>query len=191
MLRIEDSNVLNVPCKEKMIAIFAGGCFWCTEAVFQRVKGVSKVTSGFCGGNIKNPPYREVVQGRTGHAEAIEIEFDPEIVTFHQLLQIFFATHDPTTLNRQGHDVGTHYRSAIFYLDDQQEKEARTMIEELNREGVFDNPIVTQVAPATTFYAAESHHKDYYNNNREQGYCQIIIDPKIRKLMTGFSELTK
>jgi len=174
-----------------MEAIFAGGCFWCTEAVFQRVKGVSEVIPGFCGGNIKNPPYREIVQGRTGHAEAIKIEFDPEIVTYRQLLEIFFATHDPTTLNRQAYDVGTHYRSAIFYKDESQKEAALTKIEELDNSQTFEDPIVTEVAPATTFYEAEQEHKDYYNNNREQGYCRIIIDPKIKKLMDGFGKLAK
>jgi peptide-methionine (S)-S-oxide reductase len=170
-------------------AIVAGGCFWCTEAVFQRVKGVSSVKSGFCGGHIKNPPYREVVQGRTGHAEAIEITFDEQIVSFKELIQVFMATHDPTTLNRQGYDVGTHYRSAIFYLNEEQEQIAKSVISKLESNHIFDSPIVTEVAPATTFYPAENIHDNYYNNNREQGYCQVIIDPKIRKLMNGFKEL--
>ncbi|AGC78182.1 peptide-methionine (S)-S-oxide reductase [Nonlabens dokdonensis] len=172
-------------------AILAGGCFWCTEAVFQRVKGVEKVRSGFCGGHIKNPPYREVVQGRTGHAEAIEITYDENLVSFKQLLQVFMATHDPTTLNRQGYDVGTHYRSAILFLNEEQERIARSYVEELENEGAFNDPIVTEIAPATTFYPAEEVHDNYYNNNREQGYCQVIIDPKIRKLLTGFKELVK
>lgn len=172
-------------------AILAGGCFWCTEAVFQRVKGIANVRSGFCGGRIKNPPYREVVQGRTGHAEAIEITYDPEQITFKQLLQVFMATHDPTTLNRQGYDVGTHYRSAILFLDEEQEQIARSYVKELEEIGTFTDPIVTEIAPATVFYPAEEIHDNYYNNNREQGYCQIIIDPKIKKLMTGFKELVK
>ena len=172
-----------------MEAIFAGGCFWCTEAVFQRVKGVSEVIPGFCGGHIKNPPYREVVQGRTGHAEAIKITFDPEVVTYKQLLQVHFATHDPTTLNRQGNDVGTHYRSAVFYQNEEQKKDAQEVIANLDASQKFSNPIVTEIAPATEFYKAEDYHKDYYNNNRQQGYCQYIIDPKIKKLMTGFPEL--
>ncbi len=172
-----------------MIAIFAGGCFWCTEAVFQRVKGVGEVTPGFCGGFIKNPPYREVVQGRTGHAEAIKINFDPEVVSYKQLLEVFFATHDPTTLNRQGYDVGTHYRSAIFYTDDLQRQQAIAMIDDLNAAGTYNDPIVTQVAEATAFYEAEKEHYDYYNNNREQGYCRVIIDPKIKKLLTDYKDL--
>ncbi|MFT6799901.1 MAG: peptide-methionine (S)-S-oxide reductase, partial [Nonlabens sp.] len=159
-------------------AIFAGGCFWCTEAVFQRVKGVEQVQSGFCGGHIKNPPYREVLQGRTGHAEAIEITYDSEVVSYKDLVAVFMATHDPTTLNRQGYDVGTHYRSAIFYLNDQQENTARDYIKNLEDKGVYKELLVTEVAPATVFYPAEDIHNEYYNNNREQGYCQVIIDPK-------------
>jgi peptide-methionine (S)-S-oxide reductase len=174
-----------------MEAILAGGCFWCTEAVFQRVKGVSRVVPGFCGGHIKNPPYREVVQGRTGHAEAIKVTYDENVVSYRQLLEIFMATHDPTTLNRQQYDVGTHYRSAIFFLDDYQEQTAQEYIMELEEAGEFKDPIVTEIAPATEFYPAEISHKDYYNNNREQGYCRVIIDPKIEKLMSKYGELAK
>lgn len=172
-----------------MEAILAGGCFWCTEAVFQRVKGVTKVESGFCGGHIKNPPYREVVQGRTGHAEAIKITYNPDVVSYRNLLEVFMATHDPTTLNRQGYDVGSHYRSAIFYLNEEQEEEARTYIAELEESGAFDDPIVTEIAQATTFYPAENYHENYYNNNREQGYCRAVIDPKISKLLSKHSDL--
>ncbi|AZQ44494.1 peptide-methionine (S)-S-oxide reductase MsrA [Nonlabens ponticola] len=174
-----------------MQAILAGGCFWCTEAVFQRVKGVSDVEPGFCGGFIKNPPYREVVQGRTGHAEAILITYDPDVVTYRQLLQVFMATHDPTTLNRQGYDVGTHYRSAILYMNEEQEKIAREYVQSLEDSNAFKDPIVTEIAPATEFYHAEAYHKDYYNNNRQQGYCTAIIDPKISKLMKHHADLAK
>lgn len=173
------------------VAILAGGCFWCTEAVFQRVKGVEQVRSGFCGGHIKNPAYREVVTQRTGHAEAIEITYDPEIVSFKELLMVFFGTHDPTTLNKQGYDVGTHYRSAIFYLNESQQQIAMDYIDQLTNENAFENPIVTEVAPATAFYPADAIHDDYYNNNRLQGYCQYIIDPKIKKLMTSYKALAK
>lgn len=172
-------------------AILAGGCFWCTEAVFQRVKGVEQVRSGFCGGFIKNPAYREVVTQRTGHAEAVEIVYNPEIISFKQLLMVFFATHDPTTLNKQGYDVGTHYRSAIFFINDSQQRISQEYIDELTESKTFENPIVTQVAPATDFYPAEAIHDDYYNNNRQQGYCQYVIDPKVKKLMTSFKNLTK
>lgn len=172
-------------------AILAGGCFWCTEAVFQRVKGVAHVQSGFCGGSIKNPAYREVVEGRTGHAESIEITYDPIVVTYQQLLQVFMATHDPTTLNRQGHDVGTHYRSAIFYTTPAQEQIALDYVQELNASGTFKNPIVTEVTAATPFYKAEDYHNDYYNQNRQQGYCQMVVDPKVQKLLTNYKELVK
>ncbi|ARN79063.1 peptide-methionine (S)-S-oxide reductase [Nonlabens spongiae] len=172
-------------------AIFAGGCFWCTEAVFQRVKGVEKVTSGFCGGNIKNPPYREVVQGRTGHAEAVEVLYDKEKVSFQQLMEVFMATHDPTTLNRQGYDVGTHYRSAIFTLNDEQQNQAESFVQKLGESGAFQDPIVTEIKRATDFYPAEQEHYDYYNKHRSQGYCQVIIDPKVKKLMTQFPEIAQ
>ncbi|BAO56510.1 peptide-methionine (S)-S-oxide reductase MsrA [Nonlabens marinus] len=172
-----------------MEAILAGGCFWCTEAVFQRVKGVTSVEPGFCGGNIKNPPYREVVQGRTGHAEAIRIVYDESIVSYSNLLEVFMATHDPTTLNRQGYDIGSHYRSAIFYVNEEQEKIARDYVEDLEESGEFDDPIVTEIAPGSAFYPAEKHHENYYNNNRDQDYCQIIIDPKIRKLLSKHADL--
>ncbi len=173
------------------VAILAGGCFWCTEAVFQRLKGVHAVTSGFTGGKIKNPAYREIITGRTGHAEAIEIRFDPGVITFEELLLIFFSTHDPTTLNRQQYDVGTQYRSAIFYTSEPQKETALKVIEQLENENVFKDKIVTEVTEASVFYRAEDEHKDYYNNNRQQQYCQAIIDPKIKKLDTYFSKKLK
>lgn len=172
-------------------ATFAGGCFWCTEAVFQRVEGVEEVTSGFTGGNIKNPPYREVVTGRTGHAESVNIKFDPEKVTFEDLVNIFFATHDPTTLNRQQNDVGTHYRSAIFYHSEEQKKTAQKVVKRLEEENTFSDPIVTEITEAGIFYAAEQEHHDYYNQNRNQPYCRVIIDPKVQKLMHKFSAKVK
>ena len=172
-------------------ATLAGGCFWCTEAVFQRLEGVEKVVSGFTGGEIKNPAYREIITGRTGHAEAIEIQFDPEIIKFEELLLIFFATHDPTTLNRQQNDVGTQYRSGIFYHDEDQKKIATEVIELLEKEGTFDNPIVTEITEATPFYVAETEHQDFYNQHRQQPYCQYIIDPKITKLKKLFSDKLK
>lgn len=169
-------------------ATLAGGCFWCTEAVFQRLEGVTEVVSGFTGGTIKNPAYREIITGRTGHAEAIQIKFDPEIISFEELLYVFFATHDPTTLNRQQNDVGTQYRSAIFYHSEEQEHTARKLIEKLTEEKVYDSPIVTEVTPASAFYKAEEEHQDFYNQHRQQPYCQFIIDPKIKKLTNLFSE---
>lgn len=172
-------------------ATLAGGCFWCTEAVFQRLDGVEKVVSGFTGGSIKNPAYREIITGRTGHAEAIEIEYDPNIVKFEELLLVFFATHDPTTLNRQQNDVGTQYRSGIFYHDDDQRRTAEEVIQLLEKENSFDDPIVTEVTEAGPFYVAEQEHQDFYNQHRQQPYCQFIIDPKISKLKKLFSDKLK
>lgn len=177
--------------RREEVAILAGGCFWCTEAVFQRLKGVTKVTSGFTGGNIKNPAYREIITGRTGHAEAIEINFDPEVISFKELLLIFFSTHDPTTLNRQQYDVGTQYRSAIFYTSKEQKEAAAEVIKELEKEKIFKDPIVTELTEASVFYKAEEEHKEYYNNHREQQYCRAIIDPKIKKLQEVYSEKLK
>ena len=172
-------------------AIFAAGCFWCTEAVFQRVKGVEQVQSGFCGGHIKNPPYREVVQGRTGHAEAIEVFFNEKEVSYMQLLEVFMATHDPTTLNRQGYDVGTHYRSAIFTQNEKQYETAIAFVKSLDASNKYSDPIVTEIKHDTNFYPAEVEHDDYYNRNREQGYCRMIIDPKVNKLLNKFPELAE
>ena len=173
------------------IATFAGGCFWCTEAVFQRVKGVEEVKSGFTGGHIKNPPYREVVTQRTGHAEAVRLKFDEDVISYEELLYIFFATHDPTTLNRQQNDIGTHYRSAIFYHNAAQKEKAEQVLRQLEEEKVFKDPIVTEISPAKEFYEAEQEHHDYYNQNRNQPYCRVIIDPKVQKLRHIFSEKLK
>lgn len=172
---------MNVP-QGKEIATFAGGCFWCTEAIFQNVKGVEKVTSGFTGGFIKNPAYREVCNGTTGHAEGVQIIYNPQEIAYEDLLEIFFGTHDPTTLNRQGNDVGTQYRSEIFYHSDSQKEKAEQYIKWLENEKLYTNPIVTKVSPAVAFYYAEDYHQDYYSNNSEQGYCRIIIAPKLEKL---------
>ena len=169
------------------LAIFAGGCFWCTEAVFQRLNGVEEVLSGYTGGDIKNPAYREICTGRTGHAEAIQIKYDSNKISFVELLEVFFATHDPTTLNRQGNDVGTQYRSEVFYTSLEQKKEAEEFIALLEREKVFTNPIVTAVSEAKPFYIAEQEHQNYYNDHSSQPYCQFIIDPKIKKLNKHFS----
>ena len=175
----------------KQTAILANGCFWCTEAVFKSLKGVISVKPGFTGGHIKNPAYREVVMGGTGHAEAIRIEFNEDEILFSELLYVFFTTHDPTTLNRQGYDVGEQYRSAIFHTSDLQKKIALEIIEELNQPQYFDNKIVTQIEPASHFYLAEDEHHDFYNKNREFRYCQLIIDPKIQKLKESFPEKLK
>ena len=172
-------------------AIFAGGCFWCTEAVFNRIEGVKEVISGYTGGFIKDPAYREVCEGRTGHAEATKIIFDKDKVSYKELLEIFFATHDPTTLNRQGNDVGTQYRSAIFYLDEEQKNSAEDFIVRLNSSNVFEKPIVTEIAEFKVFYDAENNHQDYYENNKQQGYCQIIINPKLKKLEQHYKDKLK
>jgi len=173
------------------IAILAGGCFWCTEAVFQRLEGVLKVRSGFSGGHIKNPAYREVTTERTGHAEVIEITYDSGKISFQQLLEVFFATHDPTTLNRQGADKGTHYRSAIFYTSDAQKEIANHFIKQLTETTVFENSIVTEVTEFEVFYPAEDYHNDYFNQNKQQGYCKFVIQPKVEKLNTYFRKEMK
>jgi peptide-methionine (S)-S-oxide reductase len=170
------------------IATLANGCFWCTEAVFQRLNGVLKVTSGYTGGTIKNPAYREICTGRTGHAEAIQIEFDENVISFRELLEVFFATHDPTTLNRQGNDIGTQYRSAVFYNTELQKNQAEELIQQLEAAKVFPNKIVTEVTEATAFYPAEPEHHNYYNQNKDQPYCQLVIGPKVEKLNNFFKE---
>lgn len=168
--------------------VLAGGCFWCTEAVFQRFNGIIEVKSGYTGGNIKNPAYREVCSGRTGHAEGVHITFDPEIISFKTILEVFFATHDPTTLNRQGNDVGTQYRSGIFYTSESQKDEAENFIGFLEEERIFNNNIVTEITPLDVFYDAEVNHQEYYNLNKQQPYCQFIITPKIDKIKKFYSD---
>lgn len=172
-------------------ATFGGGCFWCTEAVFESVKGVTDVVSGYSGGTVKNPAYREVTTGLTGHAEVVQITFNPAEVSYRQLLQIFFATHDPTTLNRQGADVGTQYRSVVFYHSAQQKADAQEMIRLLTSERVYDAPIVTQVEPAMPFYKAEAYHQEYFQNNPSQPYCRVVINPKVMKFRKEFAEWLK
>lgn len=173
------------------VAVLAGGCFWCTEAVFQRLEGVDKVISGYTGGTVKNPAYREITTGTTGHAEAIEIIYNPEIISYKELLNIFFATHDPTSLNRQGNDQGTQYRSAIFYTNNEQKQLAEQVIEELTANNVFEDAIVTEVTELDTFYNAEEYHQDYYNQNSRQSYCEFVINPKLNKLSIIFQDKIK
>lgn len=168
-------------------ATFGGGCFWCTEAVFESVKGVTQVISGYSGGTVKNPAYREVTTGVTGHAEVVQITFNPALVSYKQLLQIFFATHDPTTLNRQGADVGTQYRSVIFYHSLQQKAEAEAIIQKLTGEKVFASAIVTQIQPAAAFYKAEDYHQNYFRNNAQQPYCRVVINPKLEKFRKDYA----
>jgi len=173
------------------VAVFGGGCFWCTEAVFDELGGVKSVVSGYAGGSTKNPTYEEVCGGRTGHAEVIKIDFDPTEIAFKDLLTVFFATHDPTTLNRQGNDVGTQYRSAILYANEEQKREAEALIKELNDSKAFGKPVVTTVEPLGEFYEAEDYHQKYYANNPYQPYCQYMIPPKLNKLHKQFGELLK
>lgn len=174
---------------ELKVAVFAGGCFWCTEAVFQKLRGIKSVEPGYAGGRVENPTYEQVSAGNTGHAEAIKFEYDPEKITYRDLLAVFFATHDPTTLNRQGNDIGPQYRSAIFYANDEQKQEAEDFIGQLVRDEVFTDPIVTTLEPLTEFYEAEDYHKNYYERNQGAAYCQIVISPKLKKLKEKFASL--
>jgi peptide-methionine (S)-S-oxide reductase len=172
-------------------ATLAGGCFWCTEAVYAEIKGVTSITSGYIGGAVPNPTYKDVCTGQTGHAEAIEIEYDPAVVPFEKLLEVFFATHDPTTLNRQGADVGTQYRSGVFYHDDEQKRIAEAVIAKLDAAKVFPGKIVTEVTKATIFYPAEDYHQDYFATNPFQPYCQAVAAPKVEKVRKVFKDLVK
>ena len=169
-------------------AIFGGGCFWCIEAVFQRLRGVKEVVSGYMGGQVENPTYRQVCNGDTGHVEVVRVKFDPNEIAYRDLLEVFFAVHDPTTVNRQGNDVGEQYRSVIFYTSKQQEQQAEDTIAALNEAKAFPEPIVTSVEPASTFYVAEGYHQEYFDNNRTQPYCQFVIAPKLRKFEKDFGE---
>ncbi|HMC13110.1 MAG TPA: peptide-methionine (S)-S-oxide reductase MsrA [Gallionellaceae bacterium] len=175
----------------RQVATFAGGCFWCLEAVFEQVCGVGGVVSGYTGGELPNPGYEAVCSGKTGHAEAVQITYDAEQITYEELLGIFFSIHDPTTPNRQGNDAGTQYRSAIFYHGDGQRKEAEAMIAELNKKRIWQAPIVTEVAAAQVFYPAEENHQHYFARHPEQGYCQFTITPKLAKFREYFGRLVK
>jgi len=173
------------------LATFGGGCFWCMEAVFQQMSGVEKIESGYSGGNTKNPTYKEVCTGETGHAEVIQITFNSSLVSFAELLKVFFTMHDPTTLNRQGNDVGTQYRSVIFYHNAEQQHEAEAVIQEINKQHIYPNPVVTQVVPFSVFYKAEDYHQNYYNQNKEQSYCRFVIQPKVEKFEKIFNDRMK
>jgi peptide-methionine (S)-S-oxide reductase len=173
------------------VATLAGGCFWCLEAVYDELRGVQSVESGYAGGTVENPTYRQVVTGTTGHAEVVRVTFDPEVVSFREILEVFFTIHDPTTLNRQGADVGPQYRSAIFYHDEEQRRVAEEVISDLETEGVWDDPIVTEVTPFDTFYMAEDYHQEYYRNNAYQPYCQVVISPKVAKFRKQYLERLK
>lgn len=172
-------------------ATFGAGCFWCSEAVFQDLEGVHSVTSGYSGGTIKNPSYKEVCTGRTGHAEVIDIVFDPQKITYPELLEVFWKTHDPTTLNRQGNDSGTQYRSVIFYHNEEQKQLAEKYKKDLDASGAFDKPIVTEISPAGPFYKAEDYHQNYYNENGDQPYCTFVIQPKVEKFKKVFKDKLK
>ena len=172
-------------------ATFGTGCFWCTEAIFQQVEGVEKVTSGYGGGHVAHPSYKEVCTGTTGHAECIQVVYNPAKVTFDELLEIFWQTHDPTTLNRQGNDVGTQYRSVVFYHNNEQKEKAEKYKAELDKSGAFNNPIVTEVTAFTNFYAAENYHQDYYNQNGSEPYCYMVIRPKLEKFEKVFKKKLK
>lgn len=184
-------NCMMTKAENKEIATLGAGCFWCVEAVFQQLKGVEKVQSGYSGGNTENPTYKEVCTGETGHAEVVQITYNPEIISFEEILEVFWTVHDPTTLNRQGADVGTQYRSAIFYHNEKQQEIALSYIKQLNEDKAFNSPIVTEVVKFLTFYPAEGYHENYYNNNEEQPYCRMVIRPKIRKFAKEFKSKIK
>jgi peptide-methionine (S)-S-oxide reductase len=176
---------------DRGIATLGAGCFWCVEAIFDQLEGVSKVVSGYSGGHVKNPAYREVCTGKTGHAEVIQVHFDPDIIGFADLLEVFFSTHDPTTLNRQGADVGTQYRSVIFYHDNEQKSIAEKALQAAEESGNWSSPIVTELSPFSNFYAAEIDHQDYYAQHQDQPYCAMVIAPKLEKFKTQFRSLLK
>jgi peptide-methionine (S)-S-oxide reductase len=177
--------------KQVEVATLAGGCFWCLEAVFDELKGVESVESGYSGGHVQNPGYAQVCDGDTGHAEVVQVTFDPQVLSYKDLLTVFFTIHDPTTLNRQGNDVGTQYRSAIFYHAEQQKRVAEEVIREITAAGIWDSPIVTEVTPFDRFYIAEDYHQEYFKKNPFQGYCRAIIVPKVAKFRHKFAERLK
>lgn len=188
----DEVNAANMPKEDIKLdtATFGGGCFWCVEAIFQELKGVHRVTSGYSGGDVANPTYREVCSGATGHAEVVQIKYDPALISFETLVKVFFATHDPTTLNRQGADVGTQYRSVIFYHNEEQ----RVIAERLKKEfapTLWSDPIVTEISPFKSFFEAEEYHQNYYSNNPNQGYCRVVINPKVEKFRKQFAHLLK
>lgn len=177
--------------KNISVATLAAGCFWCVEAVFQNLKGVDSAVSGYMGGHLANPTYKDICTGETGHAEVLKVTFDKQIISFEELLEVFFKTHNPTTLNRQGNDVGTQYRSSIFYHDMEQKLISESIIKKLTEEGVFDDPIVTLLEPATTFYPAEDYHQNYFNENGQNPYCAMVVKPKVEKFKKVFASRLK
>ncbi len=194
----QESNANLIPQEETQMektqfdtATFGAGCFWCVDVLFRELEGVQSVTSGYSGGTLKNPTYTEICTGRTGHAEVVQLVYDPALISYDELLEVFWKTHDPTTLNRQGADVGTQYRSVIFYHDENQRQLAEKYKAELDASGAWENPIVTEISPSAVFYPAEAYHQDYYNLNPEQGYCRYVIQPKIEKFRKVFADKLK
>ena len=177
--------------ENKEVATFGTGCFWCTETIFRKLNGVESAISGYSGGTKENPTYREVCSGTTGHAEVVQVSFDPTVISYTELLEVFWKVHDPTTLNRQGNDIGTQYRSAIFYHNEEQKKLAEEYKSKLEEENIFDNPIVTEITPFETFYPAEDYHQDYYEENKSQPYCSFVITPKVEKFKKVFEAKLK
>ncbi len=189
--RSPKQNIIMENNETKATAYFGAGCFWCVEAAFMDLKGVDSVKSGYMGGTTKNPTYKEVCTGKTGHAEIVSIQYQPKLISFEKLLEVFFMVHDPTQLNRQGNDIGTQYRSAIFYTTDVQERIAKQAIDALQQAKVYKLPIVTEVTPASDFYPAEAYHDNYYNLNKNESYCQVVVRPKIEKIRKAFADYLK
>lgn len=185
------ADAQDAPATDKAIATLGGGCFWCTEAVYEATQGVHAVVSGYAGGQTLNPTYDAVCTGQTGHAEVVQIEYDPSVISYEKLLEVFFRTHDPTTLNRQGADRGTQYRSVIFYHNDEQRQVAERVKKTLDESGAFADPIVTEITPYETFYPAEAYHQDFFAKNPNQGYCRAVVAPKVEKYRKAFAELLK
>ena len=176
---------------EREVATLGGGCFWCTEAVFDQLKGVEDVVSGYTGGHVENPTYRQVCSATTGHAEVVKVTFDPSVVSYEEILRVFFATHDPTTKDRQGADVGPQYRSVVFYHSPEQKATAQRLVRELDQAGIFRAPIQTEISPASTFYEAEEYHQEYFARNPDQGYCRVVIEPKVAKFRQKYFDQLK
>jgi peptide-methionine (S)-S-oxide reductase len=186
------TSLMNSSAEKIDTATFGTGCFWCTEAIFEQLNGVLKVTSGYSGGHVRNPTYKEVCTGETGHAECVQIQYEPDKISYDELLEVFWQVHDPTTLNRQGADVGTQYRSAIFYHNEEQKQKAEHYKKELNKNGAFKNPVVTEITAATDFYPAENYHQEYYQNNKNANpYCAVVIRPKLEKFQKAFASKLK
>ena len=191
LLLFVNTNAQTKSMKNTEIAVFGAGCFWCVEAIFSQLKGVDSVVPGYTGGTVANPTYEEVCTGTTNHAEVAKIVFDPTIISYDELLEVFWKTHNPTTLNQQGADKGTQYRSAIFYTTEEQRKKAEFYKQKLNDEKIWEKPIVTEISPLTTFYPAENYHQDYYKNNPDKGYCKMVIQPKVEKFKHIFPDKIK